>query len=152
IASAVDETPLNVVVLHGINFFLPSNLAQDQAMRDSLVTGMSRRIEFYPEALESRLMSRQYEAELVAFLQQKYKDTKIDLVLAVGTHGLDFVEANRAELWPGASVVFYGVGKELILNRSFGPGITGQTAWFDIGGTIDLAVRLQPAARRVVVV
>jgi signal transduction histidine kinase len=48
--------------------------------------------------------------------------------------------------------VFFSVGEDLARGRKFGPGITGVTIAFDLQGTVDLAVRLQPSARHVVVV
>src|SRR5262245_17627726 len=73
--AAESEEPLRVVILHGANFFLPSTLIQEGALRETLVAGTKRRIEFYPEALETfRLPSVGYEPEYVALLQKKYSN------------------------------------------------------------------------------
>src|SRR5262245_21799938 len=67
------DEPWRIVVLTGANFSIPASLLQDQAMRRTLVAGAHRRIEFYPEALETmRLFSGEYEPQFVAFLQKKY--------------------------------------------------------------------------------
>lgn len=122
-------------------------------MRDAVTTGAHRRVEFYPEALETfRLPSANYEPEYVALLKKKYADIKVDLVIAVTAYALDFTEQYRDQLWPGVPVVFYSVSEELVRNRTFPSGYTGQSIAFDINGTIDLALRLQPKTRRMVVI
>ena len=142
-----------VVILSGANFFIHTSLIQDQAMLQALMAGSKRQIEFNPEAMDMlRLPSAEYEVEYVAFLKKKYAATKMDLIIAVTSYALNFVERHRDTLWPGSPVVFYNVSEELIRNRAFKPGITGQTIAFDVRGTIELALRLQPEARRLVVV
>ena len=122
-------------------------------MRETLVSGANRRIEFYPVALELiQLRGVQFEQEFAALLRKKYQGIKVDLILADSTYALNFAERHRADLWPGTPVVFYAVPEADLRDRKLSPGTTGQTASFDLGGTIELAVRLQPDARDVVVV
>jgi hypothetical protein len=152
-ASEADDRSWKVVVLSGANFPVPAALVQDQALREGIIAGTSRRIEFFLEALEMfRLPRAESELEFVGFLRKKYYDVKVDLVLAVGDYGLDFAERHGAALWPGTPVVFNSVSEELVRNRNLRPAITGQTVCFDVGGTLDLAVRLQPNAKRIVVI
>jgi signal transduction histidine kinase len=152
-ASGSDDRSWNVVVLSGANFPVPAGLVQDQALREAIIAGTTRRIEFLLEALEMfRLPRAESEPELVGFLRKKYHDVKVDLVLAVGDYGLDFAERHGAALWPGTPVVFYSVSEELVRNRNLRLAITGQTVCFEVGGTLDLAVRLQPNTKRIVVI
>src|SRR5262245_18631637 len=51
-AAEPDAPPLHIVVLTGANFFVPTSLIQDQALRDTILGGTSRRVEFFPEALD----------------------------------------------------------------------------------------------------
>jgi signal transduction histidine kinase len=145
--------PWRIVVLHGADFFLPSSVRQDWTLRETLLASSPRPIEFNAEALDAgRLDDGGFQPELVALLRRKYRDRPPDLVMAAATPALDFVERHRAVLWPAAPVVFYSVAGEALVGRRLGPGVTGQTIRFDVAGTLDLALRLQPRARRAVVV
>ena len=144
--------PYRVVILNSANFFLRSSFIQGQAIRDVFANGSNRRFEFYPEALETfRLPSAEFEPEYVAFLKKKYANIKVNVVLAESLYALEFAERHRDALWPGTPVVFYCVSERLVQNRKLPSGFTGQALGFDVNGTIDLALRLQPQAKQVVV-
>jgi len=65
---------------------------------------------------------------------------------------LRFAERHREEAWPGVPIVFFSVGEATLRESPPGPGVTGVMIGFDEAGTIDLARRLQPDARRIVIV
>lgn len=70
-----------------------------------------------------------------------------DLARPGAEHG---TPPSRALAW--SPLVSFSVSEELVRGRDFGPAVTGVTIAFNLEGTLDLAVRLQPSARRVVVV
>jgi signal transduction histidine kinase len=49
------------------------------------------------------------EAILRTYIQQKYSDLRVGVVVAVGASALDVVRRWRADLWPGATVVFAAI-------------------------------------------
>jgi signal transduction histidine kinase len=150
---ATDRRPWQVVILPGANFLLPASMIQDGAMRNTLTAQAPRGVEFFPETLETmRLPDASFETAYVAYLREKYRSVRVDLILAVTTYALNFAEAHGEALWPDVPIVFYSVAEPVLKGRQLKAGITGQTMRFDVGGTIDLAVRLQPGARRFVVV
>ena len=131
----------------------PAAQAFGRVARESLKRQTPRPIEFYPEFLDSlRFQDALYEAELVAFLTQKYKARPPDLVVTIYPQALQFMAQHRGELWPGTPGVFVGVPDDLPLARTPPPGFTGVLTRVDIAGTIELALRLQPDTRRIVVV
>jgi hypothetical protein len=140
-----------VVILHSSDVALPASVLLEQTARKTLLAGATRRIEFYTESLDGlRLPDSGYESTFVEYLQNKYKDRKPDVIIAVIALALDFVQQHRLVLWREVPVVFCGIPEEVMRGRSLGSGITGVCLDYDIAGTIDLAINLQPNARRLV--
>jgi signal transduction histidine kinase len=154
LAAAAEETPpWHVLILLGSDYTLPASVVEANAIRATLAAGTQRRVEFYTEALDAnRLPLATYEADFARFMQRKYRDRPMDVVIAVQVAALDFAERHRAALWPGTPVVFCAMPADWVRGRTFATGITGVTATLDPVGTLELALRLQPDARQVVVV
>jgi PAS domain S-box-containing protein len=150
---AAEEAPWRVLILHGSDALVPSVIVFDQAMRAALAERSPRPIELFTEALDLvRFGGAEYEPDLVAFYRKKYQNRSPDLVLAVGYVALRFAGRHRDEMWPGTPIVFSSVPDDLIRGFPLPPRTTGSLIRFDVAGTLNLAERLQPAARRVVVV
>ena len=72
--------------------------------------------------------------------------------MAAGADALDFALRFRQLLLPGVPIVFYNVSEDALPGRLLQPSMAGVTLRFNLPGTLDLAMRLQPDARRIVVV
>src|SRR5262249_22759605 len=59
---------------------------------------------------------------------------------------------HREEIFPGVPVVFAAVEQREVKARKLGPGVVGVPIHFNLTATLDLALRLHPNTRRVVVV
>jgi PAS domain S-box-containing protein len=88
----------------------------------------------------------------VAYLRQKYAGRKIELVIAVLSSALDFTLAHRADLFPGAPVIYCAVDQREIGKRDLPAGVIGVSTRVDFPATLNIARRLHPHARRVFVV
>ena len=131
----------------------PSRNRSAQAFARYINRPGPRPIEFYSEFLDAlRFSGPSYESEFVAFINEKYRGRRPDLVVTVFPEALQFVERHRADLWPDTPVVFVGIPDDWPARQAPPAGITGVLTRVDFSGTIELAMRLQPAARRVVVV
>ena len=125
----------------------------DLALRDTITSATDRLVEFHGEPLDVvRFTGADFEHELVEFLRKKYRDVKFDLIVAGGPGALDFAARNRNALWPETPVVFYSVVADSLEGKRLPPDFSGLTLGLDPAGTIDLAMLLQPGARRIVVV
>jgi len=153
VEGAPGGSPWRVVILDSSDPSEPVAQAFGRAVRDALTRKASHPISFYSEFLDAlRFRGASYEAELIAFLQQKYQGRPPNLVVTVYPEALQFVERHRARLWPDTPIVFVGVPDDPPVANPRAPGVAGILTHIDFAGTLDLALRLQPATRRVVVV
>ena len=141
------------LVLNGTDPYLPAYLAIDSALRASLAQETARHIIFFSEPLDAqRFPMEAVEPELLALLARKYSALRVDVVVAISQPALEFLRRHGEQLWPGARVVFSGWPGEVFDPAGLPPGSTAVVASSDFGGTIDLARRLQPDARRILAI
>jgi signal transduction histidine kinase len=147
------EEPARVLILNALDPYLPAFLAIDSAMRASLVSENGRRIVLFSEPLDAqRFAVEPLEPELLALLTKKYRALPIDVVVTVTKPAFDFYLRHGQQLWPGARLVFHGLpdpGNQL---PTVPPNAIGLVNRDDFAGTLDLARRLQPNARRILMV
>jgi len=74
------------------------------------------------------------------------------LVIPAGAHALRFALKHRASLFPGVPIVFCAVDEPSVAGLELGPDVTGVWMFVDWSATLDVALRLQPDTRRVIVV
>jgi len=147
------EEEARVLMLYGLDPYLPPFLAMDKAMRANLASETDRRVIFFSESLDSqRFAMETLERELAALLEKKYGALRIDVVVAISRTALDFFQRHGEQLWPGARVVFVGFLGYEFKPSALPPGASAVLSILDVAGTIDIARRLQPDARRIVVV
>ena len=148
------EDEARVLILNGTDPYLPAYLEIDRAMRASLSQEAVRRIVYFSEPLDAqRFQVEAYEPELTALLARKYSGLRIDVVVAVSQRALDFFSLHGAVLWPGARLVFSGWPGEVFESSSgLPPDAAAVVADVSARETIDLARRMQPNARRMVVI
>jgi signal transduction histidine kinase len=151
--SRAAEEEARVVILNGVDPYLPAYLVMDSAMRASLATYSARRVAFFSEPLDAqRFPVQALEPEFVALMTKKYHALRINVVVAVTRPAIDFYQRHGQALWPGARLVFHSVGRNDIDLAKVPPNAIGVVARRDIRGTIDIARRLQPDARRILVI
>jgi signal transduction histidine kinase len=147
------EEEAHVLILNGYDPYLPANLMMDSGMRANLANETARRIVLYSESLYAgRIAVESRDAELVALFTKKYGAQRIDVVVTVTKPALDFFKRHGEQLWPGARLVFHGIPDPADEAVPIPPGAVGIINQDDVGGTIDIARRLQPTARRILVI
>jgi signal transduction histidine kinase len=152
-AARAEGTARRVVILTGTEVMLPASQVEDGVIRQILSSANVGPIEFYSEGLDAyRFDTADYEREFAAFLSRKYRDREPDLVFALSDPALDFLTRNRSELWPHAPVVFTSVDRDYFQDRPHPSWATGILDYDSVLRTVALARRLQPAARRILVV
>ena len=91
------------------------------------------------------------ETPTASYLRSKYSGRGIDALVAVGPQALTFLARNGAELFPGVPTVFAGVSEASVARANL-PDSTGVISAFGVTETVDLALRLQPEAKNLVVI
>jgi len=144
----------HVLILHAYSRFLPAIGAVDSGMRATVRTTAERPVHLYDEFLDMpRFEGPAYSRAVVGYLHEKYAVRRPDVIVTTGLEALQFVLDHRAALFPGTPVVFLSLtGETLPPNPSLPAGVIGVEMNHDYGRTMDLALRLHPRARRLVLV
>ena len=141
-----------VVLLNSTDPHLPAFIALDEALQTTVQeSGLT--VDFFDESLDlHRFASPGLEEKLVLLLEEKYRDIKVDIVVAYATAALKFAEKYGDEIWPNAAIVFHSVSDAGVLRGRFGNDTAGVPMLPTFGETIDLALELRPGTRRLVVI
>ncbi len=150
---AVAGETKRVLVVYPTSDGQPGILRFQESLRIGLMDGTSSRIEIYNEYLDSaRFPDERYQSHLADFLRTKYLGREPDVIIPALAPSLDFVLKYRDKLFPGVPVVFGAIDKHEAEARTLGTGVLGVPMTVDLEPTLDLALRLHPETRRVVVV
>ena len=142
-----------VLILNGLDTYLPAYLAINDAMRASLANETSKRIVYFSEALDSQRFSiESLEPELMSLLTKKYGAIRIDVVVAVSRPAIQFFERHGEQLWPGARGVYEAFSAEYVGPMALPANVSAIVGYPNEAETIALAERMQPNARRIVVI
>ena len=77
------------------------------AFRSTLNAGSERRFSVYSEHLDfNRFPGTQHHEVLRTYLQNKYRDRPIGVLVVQGSSAFEFAMRSRAELWPAVPVIF----------------------------------------------
>jgi signal transduction histidine kinase len=147
------EPETRVLILNATDPYLPAYQVIDAAMRETLAKDTTRHFAYFSETLDGQRFDwKRYEAEFLALLVQKYKGLRIDVVVAITQPALDFVKDHGEELWPDARIVFHSISARALENPGLPARATGVVTSEHVGGTLELAWRLQPRAHRILVI
>ena len=151
-ASAQERVP-RVLMLHAYNYTFAATTIAATAARQRLINSVSSRIDIDADFLDLiRSSDPDHEQRTAAYLAEKYAANPPDVIVTLGSAALPFIMRHRASIAPKAPVVFLNVSPANYANAKPPPDITGIISQFDIDKTLDLAERLQPTARRLVVI
>jgi signal transduction histidine kinase len=142
-----------VVLLFGERPDLPPMAVLQTDLVRTLTANPADAIEIYNEAMDlSRFGSNKYQPLLRDFLQAKYADKKIDLVIAILSPSLDFLLNYGSAIFPGTPIVFCGIDKTELGNRLLPPHVRGILLKREFAPTVEIALSLHPKTEHAVVV
>ncbi len=93
----------------------------------------------------SELAEESYQRLLATLLSAKYHHVLPDVVIVSNSGALDFVLKYRHEMFPEATVVYCGLNMPWDRIMYNAPKLKGLATWPDMGGTLQLIMRLHPA-------
>ena len=151
-SAPVAEKHKSVLLLFSEESNLHAQVIAEQSIRSTLKQGSPVPLEVYSEYLDfMRTPVSGYEKELVALLRRKYEGRKFDLVIAVLPTALGVLLKNQPELFPDTPVVFFVIDQRNVANLDLGPNVTGVWGEISFKPNLDLALTLDPLARKVAV-
>jgi PAS domain S-box-containing protein len=110
-------------------------------------------VEIYREYLETILFpGAESQTEIREALVRKYKNQKIDLIVAVGPSPIQFLVDSSDRFFPTIPVVVCVSIRAVVQNPNLDPRFTGVWEKPDPSKTVDVALRLLPNTKHVVVV
>jgi signal transduction histidine kinase len=148
------EAPQRVLVLYAYGRLLPAMVQGEQGLRQALAVERARPVELFDEFLDlPRFEGDDHLESFTRYLRDKYQGHSPDVIVAAGDAALQFVVARAAALFPEAPVVHMAVAAATVSALTPPPaGLVGVPMELDFSGSMQLALRLHPTARRMVVV
>jgi signal transduction histidine kinase len=152
-AWAQNPAARTVLAIHWGPEDFPGTSTLDAAIREELLSPSGPPIEYYAEYLESDVLPPATAADALRdYIARKFDGRRIDAVIAITTPALDFALAHRQALFPGAPIAFVaGRVPDAVANRQI-PGVTGVLSDVVFADTLELALKLHPSVRKVLVV
>ena len=142
--AAAEPLPRSVLILSQWDPGLHWYAAVSSALHATLRTTSAEPVSLYAEALDlSRFHNSSHQENFRRYLQEKYRDKDIGVIVTIGPLALEFMLSARSELWPTTPVVFSTVDDATAAHLKLPPDITGRT--------IRLTLRDMVAMARVVV-
>ena len=151
-ASAADVE--SVLVLYSASRLLPANVAGDRGIREALRGARGSVPEVYDEFLDaSRFEDTAHAQALANYLREKYAARRPAVLIAIDDTALEFLLRHRTSLFPRVPIVHAGIPEGRLQSLAPLPGdVIGVPVAYRFAETIELALRLRPQARRVVIV
>ena len=141
---AGEARPRSMLVIDASELHGPLSYEVFSALRDVVRTESPAHVTLYAESLDLRRFNGEtYEASVRKYIEVKYRDTSIGVLVAIGVPALERVLSWGDELWPGVPVVFAMVEERDFARLKLPSDITG--------GTIRLSLADEVRAARAVV-
>lgn len=142
----------NILVLNSYHNGLHWSDEILRGIRDAL-EAMDGEPELFVEYMDTkRFLDEDYLALLFAAYRYKYRNADFDLIISSDDNAYRFLLAHKDDLFPDAPWVFCGVNHYKQGDLTGRSEVTGVVEILDRADTIDVALRLFPEARQVLVV
>jgi ABC-type uncharacterized transport system substrate-binding protein len=141
-----------VLILYETGTSYPAINTVDQGISAGLQDAPYR-LEIYREYMETVLFpDAKTQQEIRAFYLRKYQNRKPDVIIVVGPSPLEFMLETHERAFAGVPVIFCLPYGPLPDTLKLDPDITGVTNVVEPAATLEVALRLKPATRHVIIV
>ncbi|HKW46180.1 MAG TPA: hypothetical protein VJN70_01990, partial [Gemmatimonadaceae bacterium] len=125
-----------------------------QRLRVTVESELPLSVEFYQESLDlDRFRGGDRLSDLQAYFEQKYRGFGIDVLVPVGSRALKFAVEQLGDVFPGTPVVFALTAPPATDPAMLPRNVTGRVGITSrFAPTIEMARRLQPDAKQLVIV
>jgi signal transduction histidine kinase len=151
-AFAEAQPPYAVLAIHWGPEDYPATPELNAAIRQALTSDANVPIDYFTEYLESDILDVRSASEALAeYIRRKYRERRIDVVLAIADPALRFVLDYRTELFPNAAIVYSGIAiPESNGRRAL--SVTGELRGAAFVETLKFALKLHPSTEQVFVI
>ncbi|MFP4486303.1 MAG: ABC transporter substrate binding protein [Campylobacterales bacterium] len=147
-----DDIKKNILLLHSYH--------SDMTWVENIETAVEEILEpeynnylIYKEYMDTkRHNSKEYYKALINTYKKKYKNKKIDLILATDNNAFDFLLKHRDEIFGETPVVFSGVNGFDMGMIEDKKGFTGVAEQFSAKETVDVILKLQPDIKEIFII
>lgn len=151
--SRAADAPRRVLILHSFNYSFPATTLMSDAVRKRLLERFPQGLEIEADYLDlARYPDATHALRMVNFLREKYAGVRFDAVVVIGPTGVPFIVEHREVVGLGVPVIFSDLTYATYKSLNLPPDVTGVIGDPYPEKTIELAKRLQPGARRLVVI
>lgn len=148
--SNIDEAK-NVLIInsYGYDFSLTQKIMKGitESFEENKIN-LNLEVEFLDT---KKMMNEDYYEKLAEMYKEKFKYTKLDIIICSDNEALSFVEKNRKELFSNVPIVFCGINgynPNLLMGDKNITGIVEELSIFD---TVNIALKLHKGIKNVVV-
>ncbi len=148
-----DDDVHRVLIVYETDSTQPAIVEIAEGLHHGLDDRNPTKFEVYSEYLDSvRFPGPENLQRMATLLAEKYQPATFEVAIAVGPNAFKFMLDNRNRVAPGVPLMFGAVSAESVRAMTLPPDVKGVVSDYDIERTMDMARRLQPDARRAVVV
>ena len=123
------------------------------SFRTSLARELGGPVDIYDVPLElERFAGPEGENSLVAFVEGRIKKQPVDLVVPVGTAGMQFAEKHRDRLFPNTPMLLLAAEPRMVSPNLLRTNTTLVTQKVNLPGMVEDILQLQPKTTNIVVV
>jgi len=142
------KSQISVLTLHPTRREAPAVAILDRVTQNVLSAGHRERVDYYVEFIDvGRFPGEAYEKATRDYFRVKYANHAFDVIIAHTSTALEFAARHREELSSGAPIVF-SAGTEVAVP----PRATGLVSDLIFDRSLEIAMRLHPQLKRVVVI
>jgi signal transduction histidine kinase/ABC-type uncharacterized transport system substrate-binding protein len=151
--AVADDAARRVLILHSYNHTFPATSLVSDAVRKRLLGQSAQRLEIQSEFLDlANHPDAAHASRMANFLREKYAGVRFDVVVVIGFAAVPFIREHRDVVGAGVPIVFSDLTRATYEAMHLPPDFTGVVTYHDPEKTLELAERLQPGARRIVVI
>ena len=143
----------NVLIINQVGLSHRIYAVITEEIQSRLARNKDYQIEFYSESIDS--MSRTDESlqqEIRGRLAHKYRDLKLDAIVAIGPEPIRILSGSSTTLFPDTPIVFCGSVREMAGQPELDPRFTGSWLELEPAKTIEAVLRLLPETKHIFVV
>jgi signal transduction histidine kinase len=143
----------NVLIINQVGLSHRIYAMVTEEIQSKLTDNSDYQVEFYTESLDSMsLTNESLQREIQDWLVHKYRNFRLDAIVAIGPEPTRFLSGSAATLFLDVPVVLCGGVKQLAGQPTLDSRFTGSWLELEPAKTIDAALRLLPETHHIAVV